>query len=197
MDTLVLYSRGFMGSRMNGVEIAPFRKKRLHVLSLFDLKKEEIEKVVINDGVTAAYERMIRKDVNAGDFDFREVVIRQALRAFGTQNFSTWLLANLRSPALSQQHADFISDTIGFVKTGKRQFPVAMWERMITAGSNDPTKPSEYSREAYANMDCSSQVDLLRSNSRTLSFVQEWVARPGGFADMVYSLNILFGEDRN
>ena len=112
-------------------------------------------------------------------------------------DLSQWLLANLRSPALSQTHADFISDTICFVRTGKRAYPVQTWERMIHAGANDPNKPSDYSREAYSLMGCSSPVDLLRSNNPLLEFVQQWVGRHKGFVDLLYTLNILFGEDRN
>lgn len=197
MDALTLYSRGFMGSRNHGVEIAPYRKKPLHVLSLFDLKKEDTQKVVVNDSVALQYERCIRKDVMPDDFDYREIVIRIALHAFGTMSLSQWLLANLRSPALSQTHADFISDTILFVRTGKRMYPVQTWERMIHAGANDPNKPSDYSREAYSWLGCSSPVDLLRTNTSMLDFVSQWVGRHKGFVDLLYTLNILFGEDRN
>lgn len=197
MDSLTLYSRGFMGSRASGVEIAPFRKRRLHVLSLFDLNREEVNKVIVNDGLAQCYERLVRKDVSGDDFDFREQVIKLALRAFGTQNVSTWLLTNLRSPALSQQHADFISDTICFVKTGKREYPIQMWERMITAGTNDPIRPSDYKTEAYRAYGVSTQVDLFRTQQTLIDFIQSWISRPGGFVDLVYTLNILFGEDRN
>lgn len=197
MDALTFYSRGFMGSRKMGVEIAPFRKKPLHILSLFDLKKEDTQKVVINDAVVLQYERCIRKDVDTDDFEFRELVIRIALRSFGTMSFSQWLLYNLRSPALTQLHADFISDTISFITTGKRIYPVQTWDRMITAGANDPNKPSDYSREAYSNIHCSSAVDLMRMDIPLLRIITQWVGRKKGFIDLLYTLNILFGEDRN
>lgn len=197
MDALTLYSRGFMGSRKHGVEIAPFRKKPLHVLSLFDLKKEDTQKVVINDAVALQYERCIRKDVMPDDFDYREIVIRIALRSFGTMSLSNWLLANLRSPAFSQLHADFVSDTINFVRTGKRVYPIQTWERMIHPGANDPNKPSDYTREAYSNLGCSSAVDLIRCDTTMLDFIHQWVCRHKGFVDLLYTLNILFGEDRN
>lgn len=197
-DNLKLYVRGFFGSDAMSTESVEAPRAR-PILSVFDLDPKALKHVVCNESVVEVYNQMIRRQVIHTDFDFRERVIKIALTAFGVNDFITWAKLNTNSPTFTQTHADFITDTVRFITTGKRHMPVSMWEHLVSPGTNDPTSPIDYDRSLMTMLPggwSSRSKQPVPYNIHNV--VTQWLSQSGGFTDMVTSLYTLFGEcDRN
>jgi hypothetical protein len=137
-DNLKLYVRGFFGSMNMSTETYQGGRAR-PILSVFDLNPEVLKHVVCNESVVEVYNQLIRRQVISTNFEFRERVLKIAMKAFGVKNLSQWIALQTESPTFTQLHADFLIDTIRYINTGKRQLPIQTWERLIGAGANDPT----------------------------------------------------------
>lgn len=193
-DNLKLYVRGFFGSMTMSSETYQSQRTR-PILSVFDLNPEALKHVVCNESVVEIYNQMIRRQVIHTDFDFRERAIKVALTAFGSQNFLEWAKLNQESPTFTQTHADFITDTVRFITTGKRHLPISTWERLIAPGVNDPTTKNKYDEPIMAMLPQGYSFKTNQPCSNNLhTVISQWLSQSGGFTDMVTSLYTLFGE---
>lgn len=193
-DDLKLYVRGFFGSDNMSSETYQSTRSR-PILSVFDLNPEILKHVVCNESIVEIYNQMIRRQVIHTDFDFRERAIKVALTAFGVNNFGAWAAINLQSPTFTQLHADFITDTVRFITTGKRNVSVDTWERMIGPGSNDPTSPAEFDQTVMQMLPSGySERSRQEIQGNLHNVISLWLSRSGGFTDMVTSLYTFFGE---
>lgn len=193
-----LYIRGFFGSKKYSTE-ALVQKRYTPVRSVFDLSPEALQHVVMNEAIIEIYNQVVGRRVMHTKFDYRERVIQTALRAFGLDNFLVWAELNLESPTFSQLHADFITDTMRFIVTGKRDIPVDSWERMINQSANDPINKPCYNPEVmrsfieYFNNSINWNRNSLGNYANTV-VINRWLSHPTGFSDLVVSLYILFGD---
>lgn len=193
-EDLKLYVRGFFGSKALSTETYQQWKSR-PILSVFDLSPEAVKHVVANESVVEIYNQLVRRQVIHTDFDFRERAIRIALGAFGVHNFNLWAKVQQESPTFTQTHADFINDTIRFITTGKREMNVDMWERLIGPGSNDPANRAVIDETLLAWLPTGYSYRLRTETPANLpNVIAMWLARTGGFTDMVTTLYTLFGE---
>lgn len=193
-DDLKLYVRGFFGSKAMSSETYQTWKSR-PILSVFDLTPEALQHVVANESVVEVYNQMIRRQVLHTDFEFRERVIKIALKAFGVNSFQLWAELNLQSPTFTQTHADFLNDTVRFITTGKRDMKVDMWERLIGPGSNDPNAKPELDKNLFASLPQGySWRSRMESPTNLHNVLAMWLSRQGGFTDLVTTLYTLFGE---
>lgn len=200
---LKLYVRGFFGSRTLSTEAV--QKSHTPLRSVFDLTPEAVQHVVSNETVIEIYNQVVGRQVHHVKFEYRERVIKVALRSFGTDDFKLWLEVNKTSPTFTQLHADFLMDTLRFIATGKRKIPVDSWERMISTGTNDPFNKIEYDRQELELFESSMRfgTDGLvsglgmgagKSPYAINHIVNKWLSHIGGFSDLVVSLYILFGD---
>lgn len=200
---LKLYVRGFFGSRALSTEAVQKRNSPLR--SVFDLTPEAVQHVVSNESVIEIYNQVVGRQVQHVKFDYRERVIRVALRSFGIDDFKVWLELNKTSPTFTQLHADFLMDTLRFIATGKRLIPVDSWERMINTGVNDPFNKIQYNKQELDLFDSSmrfgtdglcigANVGMGKQPYAINNIVNKWLSHIGGFSDLVVSMYILFGD---
>jgi hypothetical protein len=110
-------------------------------------------------------------------------------------NFQSWVKLNAASPTFTQSHADFITDTVRFIMTGKRDIPVGTWERLIGPGQNDPTATIIFDQQLMNSLPTGYSVLRKQSTQSNLNnIIALWLSRDGGFTDMVTTLYTLFGE---
>lgn len=193
-DNLKLYVRGFFGSMNMSTETYQGGRSR-PILSVFDLNPEVLKHVVCNESVVEVYNQLVRRVVISTDFDFRERVIKVALSAFGVKNFEQWIALQAESPTFTQLHADFLIDTVRYIATGKRQLPVQTWERMIGAGTNDPTSKIVFDPAVMQMIPTGYSLRKQQTTSTNLpNVLAMWLRHPGGFTDLVTTLYTLFGE---
>lgn len=191
---LKLYVRGFFGSRLMSSEVAASHKPR-PILSVFDLNQEALQHVVCNESVVEIYNQLVRRQVISTDFDFRERVIKVAGKAFGVDNFVLWARACAQSPTFTQLHADFITDTVRFITTGKRDIPIMTWERLIGPGSNDPTSKVVFDDKILNLLPAGFSILRTQPTHRDMpNVISKWLSHPTGFTDLVITLYTLFGE---
>jgi hypothetical protein len=193
-DDLKLYVRGFFGSMRMSTETYQGNRSR-PILSVFDLNPEALKHVVCNESVVEIYNAVLRRQVIHTDFEFRERVIKVALNAFGVKNFETWVKLQKESPTFTQLHADFITDTVRFIATGKRNLPSMTWERLIGPGSNDPTSEIEFDQSVFQHLPTGYSVRNQQVTDANLpNVLAKWLSHSGGFTDLVMTLYTLFGE---
>lgn len=132
-------------------------------------------------------------------FEFKERILRCALSAFGTTTLFEWVQLQLSSPYYTQNHASWIDETMLFVFSGKnRHVSANNWRALIGVDhtSTSKLKLSQTIRHLFLGErapDGLSQMGNLREVT-IREFIHQWVQRPGGIADLVASLNVLFGK---
>lgn len=190
-----LYTRGFVGSVEHATESAHQVKARA-LLSVFDLEPEAVRHAVVNEQIVQGYNQMARRQVMTTDFAWRERIIRAGLRAFGTRSVKEWIAACEKSPTFTQTHADCIADWVRFCTTGTRRLPPLTWERLISAGVNDPASPAQVCEKCVASLPSgwSNILNTSTGDNNLHNLVSMALQRPGGFTDLLTTLYVFFGE---
>lgn len=196
----MLYPRGFFGAVAAPAikrQPRPFAKEvnRLqNDLNIF--LSQSGGKLTLNENVEALHARMVNDFVSFGDFDFREKVLKTALKAFGTLDFYMWYSQQKYSPSAGEMHRAFLIDTLKFIEHGERRMPVNNWNDLISyADKGEPN--ATLSEEACEFFGISSNgIVRERRNYDLLDIIAKWTSQPGGWQDMLGSLHIFFGVQR-
>lgn len=192
-----IYPRGFLGAKLEPVLInqkAPKTGRLQYDVSVFDATEGQL--VTANVAIEEAYAAVIRGDVKTGDFQFREDVLKVIFKAFGTLDFEGWYMAQYQSPSFGEQQRDFLEDCLRFIWTGKRKMSLENWDALLSASD---TRISDIELPEMARGYFNKQfVRQLAPTNRTMlpGLVQDWIAKPNGFADLLVSCHILFGIKR-
>lgn len=131
------------------------------------------------------------------DFDFREKVLIATKSAFSTQSFDGWCALQNESPAFGAMQQKFLEDTLNYLVTGQRSIQIESWKPLIEA----KTSPE---KNVQAPLDLTryfGQGNMLRSTEllppKLEHAIATWTLRPDGFKDLIYSLDVIFGEVMN
>jgi len=186
-----MYPRGFLGD--NGAQPQAARtpsafqeelKQRIQyrVSDRTDAKHS----IASNSHVEVLYAQYIKRSTNTGSFEFRRQVLSTALFAFGTFRFKSWYLSQHQSPPCGDLHNRFLTDTLKFISTGKREMSLETWAALLSMSDegNSIGLPSPYSEEFFNYDHYINLVDVL----------QEWCCKPNGLEDLLGTLHILFGN---
>jgi hypothetical protein len=192
-----IYPRGFLGAYLPPILVGkPAYARRtsslLYDTSIFDANDSKA--VVANTELEELYDKYVRKDILIGDFKFREDVLRCMLKAFGTQDFEGWYMAQFQSPSFGYNHRKFLNETIAFFNAGKpRQLSLQSWEAIIQA-KDEPKSDIEleeytkalFGKDDHRHLSPSGKVMLV-------DVIQSWMRRPNGIGDLLHTGHILFG----
>jgi len=140
--------------------------------------------------VATLYSDYYAKAEGYDTWDFKQRVFRSAIRLFGN-NFNLWALQQLDSPYINDKCVRCIADTVKFIATGDRDMVVIHWGDLLDADPVEVTTPSSKLR-----------VELRKQLSSLVSadgpgFLYRWLKHENGFDDLLLSLSIFFGPDRN
>lgn len=189
-ETLRIFPRGFIGHA--GVEIGRDVPKQ----QIFHKIGESAEpaKKPYNAEITDIYDTLLKVPYLIGQFDIRERIIKIALNAFGFNNFNEWLLVQRNSDSVGEYHARFIEDTLLFVNTGKRQFSLFTWLRLLQPGMQceEFNYSENFLNSIQKRVTGTSDVEIELFSLTDL--VKNWCSRPNGIEDMYFTLYILFGR---
>lgn len=194
----ILYPRGFLGAELKPSikkHINPFSSevKRLQPsVALFHNQKSG-DPIKVNEDVEALYAQLITRQSTLEDFTFRESILNCALSAFGTKNFDFWYSQQQYIPSAGNLHREFLEDCLQFIETGTRAMHVQTWNDLIN--SNDTGhRQTVMSEKAMAFFGISSNgIRREPRNSNLIDVIIAWTSQPGGFADLLFTLHILFG----
>lgn len=146
--------------------------------------------VIRSDGdaeLMALYTDYMNQSVNIDGWSFQGRVIRKAAELFG--NLPRWLAFQaIGNDYLYDINYAYLKDTIQYLRTGKRDMSVVTW-RDITL-DDVGNRPGEASKKRY--IDSFGATDDLAYNPLGL-----WCSKPDGFADLMVSLYVFFGERKS
>lgn len=196
----MLYPRGFFGA-----QYAPSIKKspRPFATAVNRLQNNlsllrgmtSGDQIVVNENIELLYGKMISEVVTFNNFEFREKVLNAALSAFGTNSFDFWYTQQRYSPSSGELHRAFLADTLDFIENGTRNQHLETWNVLVSFGDRGE-RTSVIDEKAAEFFGLSSNgIGRIRrqNNSDLVDVIQQWVSHPGGFADLLFTLHILFG----
>lgn len=118
-------------------------------------------------------------------WEFRKKVIDLAQILFAG-NFN-WFIRQDANALITDQNYAFMLDTVRFIATGNRRLSIYTWPALLSY--NVPIGNTVDSRNEISKL----FIELaLETDVNTV--IQKWVSRKNGFDDMMYTLNMLFGN---
>ncbi len=197
MNTRV-YARGFPGCSAQAVDV-----ERKAARSTFPTvptilgSNAKIVRVTVNPQIMRSYEQLVRGDIKAVSFDFRERVIREALGAFGTDSLAAWVAELIDLQTVTQGHIDFVNDFLGFALDGcDRKLPPQTWEALIVPQirTSEPLKIPDHVNSFLGTTEYLGGLVREQRDCSIAYLISQWLSRPTGFTDMTVTLNTLFGD---
>lgn len=119
-------------------------------------------------------------------WDFQKRVIAEALRLFGG-NYNWFIMQDSNAQRVDWNYK-FLLDTIRFIATGRRELSIHTWPMMVT------DEPPAGLQLIGVRTDVANLFKTLALSTSPEAMIQRWVSQPGGFDDLMYTLNILFGK---
>lgn len=136
--------------------------------------------------VVALYNDFTAPGAQVKNWAFRKRIIQLATKLISGKN--NWFIALDSDTRIQEYNYEFILDTVRFIATGKRRISIYSWPLLISHPEDNVLK-GEHSeiRKLFK--------ELALSTSHTV-LIQKWCQQPGGIDDLMFSLNILFGDRR-
>jgi hypothetical protein len=193
-----VYPRGFLGAKLEPVLINKSSERTVgrfqYDVSVFDANQPEL--VTANMAIEEAYVALVRNDINASNFEFRENVLRVLFKAFGTLDFEGWYLTQFQGPAFGEQQLDFIEDCLNFTWNGTRKMSLQNWDVLLES-SQTKVKDLLLTEMAKAKFSKNFVKELAFSGRVMLpDLFCDWTTKPNGFVDLLTTCHILFGIKR-
>lgn len=192
--TYQIYPRGFLGVPLANTVQPPTnhviqRSQRLQY-STDLLQTATTYDYPSNPGVDQVYQEYLLHGTRLSLGTFRDNVLIQALNAFGTQDFLSWVQVQAEAPTTGDMHARFLNDTLRFILTGKREMSLETWQNLVLmSSSHDWRNLTDYQRDFFWV-----GATQPRHGVRTLpELIQTWCSNEDGMEDMLGTLHIFFG----
>lgn len=183
-----IYPSGFLGSNAMEVTDEPRQQPPRH--RLFDGVESDSYACPVTGmrQVDRLYQQAARDIDGFLSFDFREKVMLCALQAFGTNSFSQWVYAQMKSTHYSDYHQLWIVETLRYVIEGKkRSFTHDTWASLLM-NSRAEVRPAEEEIRRLLSLNNGGLSDMKLD-----TFLRMWVQKPKGCDDLLSSLHVLFG----
>lgn len=187
---LKLYPNGFLGAPIEFAKVEVDDSIKLDLIggsSKRFMLGSENDSITPNKEIEELYERILQKeDILRDSMAFRERVFLAALRAFGTEDFTTWFELQKSNPYFGSMQNRFVEETIGFIYGKDRMYhPAVYMDSMLINAVNAFSVGVNAKTYLYSN-----------TNQRVMvkDIIQKWVSRTNGMSDMIISLRILFGQ---
>lgn len=123
-------------------------------------------------------------------FEFRERVLRAALKAFGTNNLYDWIQIQKQSDRYDEYHARWIDETLSFAFHGTpRSFSTNNWTALLDTVL--PALTSKADSDVVKNV--FSEGLRVGTSFTFKQFLQNWLSQKNGIDDLTNSLYVLYG----
>ena len=123
------------------------------------------------------------------DFNYFLKVVKAAKRLLGAD--LNWLLAQIYNPNLDTYRVEFVTDTVIYLTTGRRSKTLMTW-RTLCGGEPASVAKSISLRGHPINRQIVLPKDILFS--QPAGIISVWLSKKDGFADLIESLYLMFGE---
>ena len=180
----IIYPRGFIGNGENINLVMPKEPTEQDFITAAKLNRTVVvqEKVFAsNQDVDDVYSVYQTGSEYTKSFEFREQVIKVALKAFGTNDFNEWCTLQLECPFFTAMHRKFLNETIYVLNGGSRQTNLMTWTLLLT-----PILAIDSDKNININID-----ENIKS---VKDAIVTWFSIENGIPDLIQTLNILFGN---
>lgn len=188
-----LYPSGFVGSKQVP-KIEPINSSKdmieTSIVGRVGLTVGKGNLIIIDEELLQLYKLYMINPIVSADFEFREEVIKIALRIFGTYSFTDWYRLQLSSPSFGNNHHKFLDETINYLKYGvPRELRLETWTSLINYHDEKLTLPfpSKLFNDTYS-------VGGNGTDSIP-DVIQTWMSQDEGFDDMFQTLFLMFGHN--
>lgn len=192
MKQIVVYPRGFLGYDI-GLPVQRETTDIVKVMSSLRYNKPNISRertVISNQEIETLHNQVLLGNGSLKSMEFREKILQVALGAFGTKSFFDWCETQQTSPYFTDLHRRFLNDTFDFIVNGRRSMNVTTWAQIIRPRAESAEdRKVDYNYKSFFKLD---QSALFRRSFGVAGAVACWTSHPGGYSDLISSLNILF-----
>lgn len=183
---VVIYPSGFIGYDV-GWPLVKEQDSAEGTLQLFGATKSKVS--ISNRAIEILFHEWNTKTRKFSDARFLSDVLSACCNAFGTQSFYEWLHIQEQNPYFTSYHRQFLNETLDVIFKGQRR-PTLLptWATVLKPSEATPQdKNILVNDEMYLNQ--VGKEDML-----VLNVVQQWTQSPGGWADLLYSMHLIFGD---
>lgn len=185
-----VYRRGFLGKPVQENQKASVNSSIMKQLKNLQYNQTayvaDEHKHIYNEDVEVLYSQFTKKSARTGTFDFHELILEAALRAFGTDKFVEWLEVQSRSPNATHIQSRFLKDILKFIETGKREMVLENWEPLL----NSHALAGEWEDVMKDAVELNKRVKIVELRD----VLRMWCSQPNGIGDLLVTLHILFGK---
>lgn len=190
MSKFLLYPNGFVGS--DSVDMGIIEAEEVNMLmkvGMFKTKVSDTKEQKYCKMTEIFYNKYFGKQM---DMSVVTELMRLAYKHIGDTPLG-WLKRHndqefKKYGAITRYHAEFICETIGFAALGEqRRFSTQSWQKYLSSGIDDSSISSS---AAYKRVIGNSQL----SQTNTLDFLANWLARPNGQQDILQTLKLMYGK---
>jgi hypothetical protein len=139
-----------------------------------------------DDIITQLYQEFTSHDNKSLGWEFRRRVIAEVKRLLsGNVN---WFIKQDSNAMVTKYSYEFLLDTLRFIATGRRRLSIFTWPDLVgshPAGGLENVSERREIADMFEKLLLSTSADAL---------IQRWCSQKGGFDDMMYSINLLFGD---
>lgn len=185
---------GFIGMTQEGLRRPDPIEATLRESVLLKDIKQPLSKYFYSPEVTELFARWCGDPKSLKDFDFREQILKAAIKAFSTISFYRWLELQNEKTTFSDLHKAFIMETLEYIFMYKeRSIQPVQWLRLLEADDKsarvkvDLTKyyPHDNAGNAITGWDIPVKLEKV---------IASWVSLDNGFEDLLVCLMIIFGS---
>lgn len=134
--------------------------------------------------VVALFEAYCAPAAATKTWAFRKEIIKLASRLFS--GGSNWFISVDQDTTVQEYNYQFVLDTVRYIATGRRRISIHSWPDLITH-----CEASAIDREHNEVRHLFRELALTTTHSE---LIQRWCQHPGGCDDLMFTLNILFGQ---
>lgn len=194
MKSIVSYPRGFYGFYVGVLPLSPNAPSLVSLIRSIQYNRPTQANSTNGPGnpnIDKLHQEHSTGVAYTSKFTFRERILVEALKAFGTTSFLEWVNLQLENPSIGDMHKRFMLDTFQFINTGKRSMAVSTWSTLVLPAKGQLLDAKSFGVIDFFRTDCN--PDFQR-NSSLIAILQDWTSQPDGFDDLLGSLNIWFGS---
>lgn len=139
-----------------------------------------------DESVAALFREFTSHNNKSVTWEFRKRVIAEAKRLLsGNVN---WFIKQDSNALVQAYSYQFLLDTVRFIATGRRKMSIHLWPDLV--GSH----PEGGLASVSERRDVADTFGALALSTSADAMIQRWCTHPGGFDDLMYSINLLFGD---
>ena len=144
--------------------------------------------------VTALFSQWRKDEDLLRKFEFREAILKVALRAFDEVNIGRWIELQHAYASVGYLHRRFITEMVGYVFNGTaKTMDNHQYYRLLSREPFSAKFPDTGTAPLLSERSLTALKDQDRCNYLP-DFLTEWTKDTDGVADLICTLNVIFGR---